>query len=227
MRILVTGGTGLVGSAIQKISSNYNYEFIFVSSKNCDLTDYTNTYNYFLEKKPDYVIHLAANVGGLYKNMRKKVEIFEDNLKINMNVLKVCHLLKVKKVISCLSTCIFPDNISYPINEQNLHKGPPHKSNDAYSYAKRMLEVQSKIYNEQYNTNFICIIPTNIYGPYDNFNLLDSHVIPGLIHKGYISNNNNDSFMVYGSGKPLRQFIYSEDLVKIIMYILENYFKRS
>ena len=223
MRILVTGGTGLVGSAIQKISSNYNYEFIFVSSKNCDLTDYTNTYNYFLKKKPDYVIHLAANVGGLYKNMRKKVEIFEDNLKINMNVLKVCHLLKVKKVISCLSTCIFPDNISYPINEQNLHKGPPHKSNDAYSYAKRMLEVQSKIYNEQYNTNFICIIPTNIYGPYDNFNLEDSHVIPGLIHKGYISNNNNDSFMVYGSGKPLRQFIYSEDLVKIIMYILENY----
>ena len=155
--------------------------------------------------------------------MRKKVEIFEDNLKINMNVLKVCHLLKVKKVISCLSTCIFPDNISYPINEQNLHKGPPHKSNDAYSYAKRMLEVQSKIYNEQYNTNFICIIPTNIYGPYDNFNLLDSHVIPALIHKGYIANNNNDSFMVYGSGKPLRQFIYSEDLVKIIMYILENY----
>ena len=126
-------------------------------------------------------------------------------------------------MISCLSTCIFPDDISYPIDEQNLHKGPPHKSNNAYSYAKRMLEVQSKIYNEQYNTNFICIIPTNIYGPYDNFNLLDAHVIPSLIHKGYISSNDDESFIVYGSGKPLRQFIYSEDLAEIIMYILKNY----
>lgn len=224
-KILVTGGSGLVGCAIQEISLNHKhkYEFIFMSSKDCDLTNYCNTYNYFSKISPDYVIHLAANVGGLYKNMRKKVEIFEDNMKINMNVLKVCHLLNVKKVISCLSTCIFPDNISYPINEENLHKGPPHNSNNAYSYAKRMLEIQSKIYNEQYNTNFICIIPTNIYGPNDNFNLLDAHVIPSLIHKAYISSNEDEPFVVYGTGKPLRQFIYSQDLAKIIMLILENY----
>jgi GDP-L-fucose synthase len=104
-----------------------------------------------------------------------------------------------------------------------LHNGPPHTSNDAYAYAKRMLEVQSRAYQEQYNDNFICVIPTNIYGPFDNFNLQDSHVIPALIHKCYLAKKNNEPFVVAGSGNPLRQFIYSEDLAKLILWTLENY----
>ncbi len=223
--ILITGGSGLVGSAIRNISFDYcnKYKFIFLSSKDCDLINYTNTLYTFSTFNPDYVIHLAACVGGLFKNMTYKVDMFEKNIIINTNVLKVCHEIKVKKVISCLSTCIFPDKTTYPIDETMLHNGPPHTSNDAYAYAKRMLEVQSRAYQEQYNDNFICVIPTNIYGPFDNFNLQDSHVIPALIHKCYLSKKNNEPFVIAGSGNPLRQFIYSEDLAKLILWTLENY----
>lgn len=223
LKILVTGGTGLIGKAIQKISNNYHYEFIFIGSKNCDLTNFDETFHYFKKIQPDYVLHLAACVGGLFKNMNYKVEMYEKNIQINNNVLKSCHLVNVKKVISCLSTCIFPDKTSYPIDESMLHNGPPHNSNDAYAYAKRMLEIQSKAYQEQYGSNFICIIPTNIYGPHDNYSLEDGHVIPSLIHRCYLNKKNNEKFVVRGTGKPLRQFIYSEDLAKLILWSLEKY----
>lgn len=223
-KILVTGGNGLVGSAIKTIKDQFpNYTFVFHQRTNADLSYWNDTINYFMAIQPTYVIHLAANVGGLYKNMNYKVEMLEDNLMINYNVLKACHAIGVKKLINCLSTCIFPDNTSYPINESMLHDGPPHDSNYAYAYAKRFLEIHSRTYNEQYNHNFICVIPTNIYGPYDNFNLEDAHVIPGLIHKCYLAKKHNKDFIVSGTGKPLRQFIFSEDLAKVIMWILENY----
>ncbi len=221
-KVLVTGGNGLVGRAIQNVHQQKykSYQFIFLSSKDCDLTNIEETVNIFKKIKPSYVIHLAAVVGGLYKNMNFKVDMFEKNIIINLNVLKCCHDFKIKKCISTLSTCIFPDNTSYPINEKMLHNGPPHNSNDAYAYAKRMLDIHSRAYQEQYNDNFNCIIPTNIYGPYDNYHLEDSHVIPALIHKCYLAKKNNKPFVVYGSGKPLRQFIYSEDLARLILFIL-------
>lgn len=159
--------------------------------------------------------------------MREKVELFEDNININNNVLKCSYLLGVKKVISCLSTCIFPDSVEYPIKEEYLHLGPPHSSNAEYAYAKRMLEVLSNAYNIQYNTKFINIIPTNIYGPHDNFNLEDSHVIPGLIHKFYLAKQNNNDVVIKGSGLAYRQFIYSEDLAKLILLILESNINES
>jgi GDP-L-fucose synthase len=223
MKVLVTGGYGLVGSAIQEISFNYDYQFIFLKSSTCDLSNYQKTIDYFNLVKPDYVIHLAACVGGLFKNMNDKVGMFEKNMLINFNVVKASYEVKVKKMICCLSTCIFPDNTTYPINETMLHSGPPHFSNDAYAYAKRMLEVQCRAYNEQFNTNYVCVIPTNIYGFSDNFNLEDAHVIPALIHKCFIASKNNTPFIVAGSGKPLRQFIYSEDLANLIMWVLEKY----
>lgn len=222
--ILVTGGSGLVGSALKTISNNYtNYEFVFMSSKDCDLIDWNQTINYFNKIKPDYVIHLAACVGGLFKNMKYKVDMLEKNILINSNVLKASHQVQVKKLISCLSTCIFPYKTTYPINESMLHDGPPHYSNDAYAHAKRLLEIHSRAYQQQYNDNFICVIPTNIYGPNDNYNLDDGHVIPALIHKCYIAKKNNEPFVICGSGTPLRQFIYSEDLAKLFMWILEKY----
>jgi len=226
--ILVTDGYGLVGNALQKISTKYTkYKFIFMSSKDCDLTNWEQTIKYFNNIGPEYVIHLAACVGGLFKNMKYKVDMLEKNIFINSNVLKACHQLKVKKLISCLSTCIFPDKITYPINESMLHNSSPHISNDAYAYAKRLLEIHSKAYQEQYNDNFICVIPTNIYGPNDNFNLDDGHVIPSLIHKCYIAKQNKEPFVICGSGNPLRHFIYSEDLADLFMKILEIYDDKS
>jgi GDP-L-fucose synthase len=223
--ILVTGGTGLVGNAIKYISSEYEnkYTFIFISSKQCDLTNMDKTKEMFETYRPNYVIHLAACVGGLFKNMNNKVEMLEKNLIINYNVVKCSHEYKVEKLIACLSSCIFPDNIkSYPIDESMLHEGPPHFSNDAYAYSKRMLEIHCCSYRENYGDNFTCIIPTNIYGPHDNFDLENGHVLPALLHKCFLAKQKNENFIICGSGKPLRQFIFSRDLAKIIMIIFEK-----
>ena len=222
MKLLVTGGSGLVGHGLKNVIDN-KYKTIFLSSKDCDLTNYNSTYKLFKKIKPDYVIHLAANVGGLFKNMNFKLDMLEKNLLINYNVLRCSHLMRVKKVISCLSTCIFPDKTTYPINEKMLHDGPPHKSNDAYAYAKRMLDIHSNAYQQQYNENFICVIPTNIYGPHDNYSLENGHVIPALIHRCYLAKQNNEKFIVRGTGKSLRQFIYSEDLARLMIKVLEKY----
>lgn len=215
--VLVTGSSGLVGSAIRKLSPTYNYNFIFSVSKDCDLTSYEQTNAYFNKERPDIVIHLAACVGGLYKNMNNKVQMLEQNLLINFNVLKCCHNIGVEQCICVLSTCIFPDQTSYPIDESMLHNGPPHSSNDAYAYAKRMMEQHCRAYNEQYGTNYSCVIPCNIYGPNDNFSLDDGHVIPSLIHKCHLAKQKGLPFEVRGTGTPLRQFIYSEDLAKLIL----------
>ena len=217
--ILVTGGYGLVGSALNQIQKDYQYNFIFLTSKMCDLTDYLETKEVFTMLNPDYIIHLAANVGGLYKNMNEPLQMLNDNLLINLNVLKCAFEINVFKLITCLSTCIFNKTDSI-LNETMLHNGPPHESNECYAYAKRILDIQCKYYNKL-GCEYTCVIPTNIYGPNDNFNLIDSHVIPGLIHQCYLANQSNLSFVVKGTGKPLRQFIYSIDLAKIIMEILD------
>jgi GDP-L-fucose synthase len=122
-KIFVTGGNGLVGQGIKSISSNYNdsYKFIYLGRNDCDLLHYNDTITFFEKHKPDYVIHLAANVGGLFKNMEYPVQMLEDNLLINMNVIKASHCVNVKKLIACLSTCIFPNEIDYPITEEHLH----------------------------------------------------------------------------------------------------------
>jgi len=220
--ILVTGGHGLVGRAIENLRKG-DYYFIFLNSKMCDLTNYTETLKFFQELKPDIIIHLAACVGGLFKNMSQRVQMFEENILMNTHVIKIAHLIGVQDLIACLSTCIFPE--SDFLNESMLHDGPPHPSNEGYAYAKRMLEVHCRVYRDQFGRNYNCIIPTNVYGPHDNFNLEDSHVIPALIHKCYLAIKNNIPFEIKGSGKPLRQFIYSMDLAKIIFILLEKNIK--
>jgi len=223
-KVIVTGGSGLVGNAI-KIKSEmcHEFEFIFLSRKDGDLSDLEQTREIFKKHNPSYVIHLAACVGGLYKNMNDKVEMFEKNIAINYNVVKCCYEYNVEKLVACLSTCIFPDQIKeYPIHEHMLHDGAPHNSNYTYAYAKRMLEVHCRAYRENFGKNFICVTPTNIYGPYDNFDLENAHVLPALIHRCFIAKRDNIDFIVRGSGKALRQFIFSEDLAENILFIMTN-----
>lgn len=223
--ILVTGGSGMVGQAIKKLIDTRvdEEEWLFISSKDVDLKDYESTLAFFKSWNPTHVIHLAANVGGLYKNLSSNIEMFSDNIMINMNVLKVCNEIGVEKMICCLSTCIFPDEVDkHPITEKMLHLGPPHPSNKGYAYSKRMLEVLCSMYNENFNRKYACIIPCNIYGPYDNFNVDDAHVIPALIHKAYIAHRDNDTFIIKGSGKALRQFIHADDVGKLCIWLLFN-----
>lgn len=223
MKLLVTGGSGLVGSALKQIQDQYpHYEFIMPGSEICNLLDYLDIDQMLYEHKPDCVIHLAANVGGLYKNLNYPVQMFEDNMIMNMNVLRACHENKVTNFVGYLSTCIFPDKITYPIDESLLHAGAPHDSNAAYAHAKRMLQVQCAAYNNMHDYNYNCIIPTNIYGDNDNYNLENSHVIPGLIHRCYLAKESNESFVVRGTGKVLRQFIHAKDLAHATLQLISH-----
>ena len=155
--------------------------------------------------------------------MTKKGEFFFDNIMINTNVLECARTYGVKKLVAFLSTCVFPDDVEYPIDESKIHLGEPHNSNYPYAYAKRMVDVQIRAYREQYGLNYTSIIPTNVYGPGDNFNLVNGHVIPCLIHKCYISKKTGSPFEVWGTGKPLREFIFSKDVAKISEKILSEY----
>lgn len=224
-RLLVTGQNGLVGS-------QFKGDLIALTSKVCDLRDpkaVDDVFSFYTDKNiqkeyaVDSVIHCAAKVGGLGGNMNYKGEFFYDNIMINTNVIEACRKYDVKKLVVFLSTCIFPDNIDYPLTESKIHLGPPHSSNDAYAYAKRMADIQVRSYREQYGLNYTCVIPTNIYGPNDNFNLENGHVIPSLIHKCYLAKENNTPFIIWGSGKPLREFIYSEDVAELTKWVLDNY----
>jgi GDP-L-fucose synthase len=226
--ILVTGGTGLFGNAIRSTVEKHKLagKWIFLSSRDADLRDFQETKKVFDSHKPTYVIHLAAFVGGLFRNLHYKVDFFVDNTNMNMNVLKLCHETKVKKCISCLSTCVFPDKIpKYPFDETILHNGPPHVSNNAYAYSKRMLEQLGHWYFEQYQTEtkFTSIIPTNLYGPHDNYNLENGHVLPALMHKCYLAEKKGHDFVVFGTGAPLRQFLYSLDAAELTLWVLCNY----
>jgi len=177
----------------------------------------------FRQHQPTYVIHLAALVGGLFKNMKYKVDFWRDNVAINDNILHLSYKFGVKKVVSCLSTCIFPDKTTYPIDETMIHDGPPHASNEGYAYAKRMIDVQNRCYHEQYGCQFTSVIPTNVFGPHDNYSIEDGHVLPGLMHKVYLAKQNGTPLTIWGTGKPLRQFIFSEDLARLFVWTLRSY----
>lgn len=230
--VLVTGGSGLIGQAIRQISqeNGYGHQWVFLSSRDADLRDLKATRAVFEKHRPTYVIHLAARVGGLYRNLNEKVAMYEENMAINHNVITTADALGVKKTVLCLSTCVFPDKPPlredgerYPFDESALHQGPPHPSNEGYAYAKRMMELQARLYNDKNRDGgpkFVCVTPTNVYGAHDNFNLEDSHVIPGLIHRCYLAKRDNTDFVVRGRGTALRQFIHSRDLANRIVMVL-------
>lgn len=220
MITLVTGSSGLVGSAIKLLSPS---NFFFANRGDADLRDRDEALRLFKEVKPRRVIHLAALVGGIGGNLMRSAEYFEDNLKINMNVFEAARMCGVENLVSLMSTCVFPDKCSYPLTVNQIHLGPPHPSNFGYAYAKRMLEVQSSAYRAQWNLNYAVAIPTNIYGPHDNFDLAEGHVVPALIHKIFKAKKENRDLEVWGTGNPLREFVYSEDIAKLIIWMLEEY----
>ncbi len=187
---LLTGSEGLVGSAIKRAYSS-DRDLISITRSQVDLTDYAATLRMLEETKPERIFHAAAAVGGLGGNMRHPGELFRKNILINFNLLEAARVTGVKKVLSYLSTCIYPDKVSYPLKEEYLHDGPPHPSNFGYAHAKRMIEVQSRAYRAEYGCNFISAVGTNLFGPCDNFNLKDGHALPSLIHKIYLARKNS------------------------------------
>lgn len=225
MKVLVTGGSGMVGKAVESVvkEDGIQGEWRFLSSKEADLRDPEATRALFQTERPTHVLHLAAKVGGLYANMAGNLDFFRENMAINDNVLASAHAVGAVKVVSCLSTCIFPDKTTYPITEEMVHLGPPHESNFGYSYAKRMIDVLNKGYSQQLGAHYTSVVPCNVFGEFDNFNLAHSHVLPGLIHKTYIAQKDGTPLTVWGSGKALRQFIYAKDLARLMVWSLLNY----
>ena len=218
-RVLVTGGKGQVGRALQRVLPGA----LYLSSAVCDLRDLQQTKQLFEGYSPDYVIHLAAKVGGIKANMENLGAFYTDNVYINTNVLDCARDTGVKKVVSLLSTCVYPDEAVYPLQEDQIHNGKPHASNYAYAYAKRMLDVQSRAYRDQYGCNFITIVPNNLFGEHDNFDLDDSHVIPAIIRKMHEANLSGQDVTLWGDGSPLREFTYSGDLARILLFVMEAY----
>jgi len=221
MKILITGGTGMVGSTFNDLSTEH--ELVLVGSVDYDLRQASDCRRMLADNQPDAIIHLAAKVGGVKGNSDYVADFFCDNMMINTNVLQSAVEFKVPKVLSLLSTCIYPDSPIYPLTEDQIHNGEPHRSNFGYAYAKRMLEVQSRAIRSQYGLNYITAVPNNIYGPKDNFDLENGHVIPAMIRKFYEARRNNTDVVLWGSGQPLREFTYSIDIAKVLLFLLENY----
>ncbi|MCH2022987.1 MAG: GDP-L-fucose synthase [Saprospiraceae bacterium] len=212
---LVTGGTGMVGSAIKAD--------LKIGSKDYDLTNWVAVNDLFEKHKPSEVIHCAAKVGGIWGNMNYKGDFYRENILMNTHIIEAARLHGVKRLVAFLSTCVFPDNVEYPLSERKIHMGPPHNSNDAYAYAKRMCDIQIRAYREQYNLNYISVIPTNIYGPNDLFDLTNGHVVPSLIHRCFLAREQGKDLEIWGTGKPLREFIFSEDVARLSEWALDNY----
>ena len=222
-KILVTGGTGLVGTYLKKILPEATY----VSSKDYNLLDKKDVQRMFSDIKPRKIIHLAARVGGVHHNIQEPVKYFEENLLMNTFVLQESFLNKVESFLGMLSSCIYPNDVkNYPIKEENLLEGAPHQDLFSYSYAKRCLAIQIYAYNKKYNTKYNYLIPCNLYGEYDKFDPIEGHFVGALIEKIInAKKSRSKSIEIFGDGTPYRQFMHARDLAQIIkMTILKNIF---
>jgi len=219
MKILVTGSNGCVGSALRSLNDT-EADWVFVERKDCDLTDREQTIEFFKETKPDRIVHLASYVPGFYNI--NKINSLSINLKINENVIEACHLAGIETGMFCLSVNMFPEAPSkFPMDESMIFEGGLAGAFAGYAYSKRMLALQCQNYNEQYGRKYFGVIPCNVYGPNDN--LSSGRLVPNLILKFKEAIDNNTDVVINGTGKPLRQFIYSIDLARIIKYLALNY----
>jgi GDP-L-fucose synthase len=220
MKILVTGGTSMLGKHLQKYLPNA----IYLSSKDCNLLDYTTTLNFLQQIQPDIVIHMAAKVGGIKANLENPVSFYEDNIIINTNIVKASFNAGVSRLLGVLSTCAYPNKVSsYPMVEEDFHIGPPTESNLGYGYSKRMLAIHIDAYNKQYGTKYQYIFPSNLYSEHDNKPENESHYINTLLHKIIeAEEKGNTGIMLWGNGEPLRQCTYADDVAIVIKRIIEE-----
>ncbi|SFV63230.1 GDP-L-fucose synthetase [hydrothermal vent metagenome] len=223
-KIYVAGHRGLVGSAIFNNLQQKGYENIITRTHSeLDLTDQNAVRNFFESEKPEYVILAAAKVGGIVANNTYRADFIYENLQIQNNVIHQSYLNDVKKLMFLGSTCIYPKNCPQPMKEEYLLSSELEYTNEPYAIAKIAGIKMCESYNLQYGTNFISVMPTNLYGPNDNFDLETSHVLPALMRKIYEAKiNGADEVEIWGSGKPRREFLYSADMADACVFLMEN-----
>ena len=224
-KIYVAGHRGLVGSAITRnLQANGYTNLVFRTSEQLDLTKRDQVDAFFEEEQPEYVFLAAAKVGGIVANNDFPADFIRDNLMIQTNVIDAAHQNHVKKLLFLGSTCIYPKLAAQPMREDSLLTGELEPTNEAYAIAKIAGIKMCQAYNRQHGTNFISIMPTNLYGPNDNFDLNSSHVLPALIRKFHEAKlNNTPTVEVWGTGTPKREFLYSDDLADAAIYLMNTY----
>ena len=224
-KIYVAGHRGLVGSAIVRNLMKKGFKNIIYRTHNeLDLTNQIEVRKFFEYEKPEYVFLAAAKVGGINANNTYPADFIYDNLMIQNNVIKAAHDFKVKKLLFLGSTCIYPKMAPQPIKEEYLLTGALEETNEAYAVAKIAGLEMCKFFKRQYCDNFISCMPTNLYGPNDNYDLNNSHVLPALIRKFHEAKVNNlDTVEIWGTGTPLREFLYVDDMADACVFLMENY----
>ena len=228
-KIYIAGIHGMVGSSIARELQKQGYKNIIGhSSKELDLTNQSAVYGMFAKEKPEYVFFAAAKVGGIYSNNTYPADFIYSNLCIQNNLIHISYLSGVKKLLFLGSSCIYPKLSPQPIKEDALLTGELEPTNESYALAKIAGLKMCEAYNKQYGTHFISCMPTNLYGPNDNYDLMNSHVLPAIIRKIHEAEKNNDpSYIVWGSGKPKREFLYVDDLASACIFLMENYDKNE
>lgn len=224
-KIYIAGHNGLVGSAIKRQLEAEGYKnLIYKDQSKLDLLDENQTADFFNSEKPEYVFLAAAKVGGIIANRDHPAEFIYENLKIELNVVHQAYKFQAKKLLFLGSTCVYPKMAPQPIKEEYLLTGPLEPTNEAYAIAKIAGIKLCQHYNQQYKTNFICAMPTNLYGPNDNFDPVSSHVLPALIRKFHeAKEENKKSVTIWGTGTPTREFLYIDDLAKALVFLMSEY----
>ncbi len=222
-KIYIAGHAGMVGSAIHRYLSNNGYNNIITKTRSeLDLRNQNGVNNFFKYEQPEYVFLAAARVGGILANSSKKAEFFYDNATISQNIIHAAYLANTKKLLNFGSSCIYPRNAKQPLKEEYLLTGPLEITNDAYAIAKIAAIKMCQYYNEQHGTDFISIMPTNLYGPYDNFDYETSHVLPAIIRKLHDAKINGKKPVLWGTGMVMREFLYSEDLAEAAVFLMNH-----
>ena len=224
LKVWVPGSNGMVSSAIIKKLKTENCKIITSTRNQLDLTDKVKVFEFYKLNQPDVVILSAAKVGGIHANNTYPVDFLLENLCIQNNIISGAHNFSVKKLLFLGSSCIYPKNIDDPISEDHLLTGSLEETNEWYAVAKISGIKLCQAYQKQYNSNFISAMPTNLYGPNDNFHPLNSHVPAALLLKFHNAKINDEPFVtVWGSGNPKREFLYVDDLADACIYLLKNY----
>jgi GDP-L-fucose synthase len=224
MTIVVAGSTGLVGSAIVRLFENKGFQTVGINRSVVDLFDKKATSDFILKTKPTVIIDAAARVGGIAANDQQPVEFLTDNLLIQNNLMEAAHKAAVHKFVFLGSSCVYPRDAAQPIKEEYFMSGPLEKTNSAYAIAKIAGIELINSYRKEFGHNWISLMPTNLYGPHDNFDLKSSHVLPALIRKFVEATlENQSSITLWGSGNPRREFLHVDDLAAAIEISLENY----
>lgn len=225
-KIFVAGGqSGLVGTAIVRNLREKGFTDILVRTrKEVDLLDQNSVRSFFEKEKPEYVFLAAAKVGGIWANNTQKADFIYDNLQIQTNVIHSAWKYGVKKLVFLGSSCIYPKHAKQPIKEEYFMTGPLEETNDAYAVAKIAGIKMCQSFNDQYKTHFISVMPTNLYGPNDNFDLTGSHVLPAMIRKFHDAKTRGDTEVVlWGDGTPRREFLYVDDMADAVVFLMEQY----